>query len=196
MGLFFSANTKMGIDLKYKHLKNKNRWEPRSQDVYLRMLVKLYRFLARRTDSDFNKTVLKRLCMSNTNRPPISVSQLSVQMKGKNEEQIAVIVGTVLNDPRLLDVPAMKVCALRFSDVARARITKAGGEALTFDELARRRPTGKNTALLRGKKNAREVVRHFGAPGIPGCHAIPYVRSKGRKFEKARGRRQSRGFKV
>eukprot|EP00339_Tiarina_fusa_P030134 CAMPEP_0117022598 /NCGR_PEP_ID=MMETSP0472-20121206/16964_1 /TAXON_ID=693140 ORGANISM="Tiarina fusus, Strain LIS" /NCGR_SAMPLE_ID=MMETSP0472 /ASSEMBLY_ACC=CAM_ASM_000603 /LENGTH=186 /DNA_ID=CAMNT_0004728499 /DNA_START=26 /DNA_END=586 /DNA_ORIENTATION=+ len=186
----------MGIDLKYKHLKNKNRWEPRSQDVYLRMLVKLYRFLARRTDSDFNKTVLKRLCMSNTNRPPISVSQLSVQMKGKNEEQIAVIVGTVLNDPRLLDVPAMKVCALRFSDVARARITKAGGEALTFDELARRRPTGKNTVLLRGKKNAREVVRHFGAPGIPGCHAKPYVRSKGRKFEKARGRRQSRGFKV
>merc|ERR1711974_596421 len=43
--------------------------------------------------------------------------------------------------------------------------------ALTFDELARRRPTGKNTVLLRGKKNAREVVRHFGAPGIPGCHA-------------------------
>merc|ERR1711941_91469 len=168
MGFFFRA-VHMGIDLKYKHLKNKNRWEPRSQDVYLRMLVKLYRFLARRTDSDFNKTVLKRLCMSNTNRPPISVSQLSVQMK---------------------------VYALRFSDVARARITKAGGEALTFDELARRRPTGKNTVLLRGKKNAREVVRHFGAPGIPGCHAKPYVRSKGKKFEKTRGRRQSRGFKV
>merc|ERR1719434_29682 len=98
----------MGIDLKHKHLKNKNRWEPRTQDVYLRMLVKLYRFLARRTDSDFNKTVLKRLCMSNINRPPISVSQLSVQMRNKNEEQIAVIVGTVLNDPRLLDLPPMK----------------------------------------------------------------------------------------
>merc|ERR1712137_747202 len=62
----------MGIDLKHKHLKNKNRLEPRTQDVYHRMLVKLYRFLARRTESDFNKTVLKRLCMSNNNRPSIS----------------------------------------------------------------------------------------------------------------------------
>merc|ERR1711862_170321 len=157
----------------------KNRWEPRSQDVYLRMLVKLYRFLAR-TDSDFNKTVLKRLCMSNINRPPISVSQLSVQMRNKNEEQIAVIVGTVLNDPRLLDLPPMKVCALRFSDSAKSRIVKAGGEAITFDELARRRPTGKNTLLLRGKKTAREVCKHFGAPGVPGSHAKPYIRSKGR----------------
>uniref|UniRef100_A0A7S4IJJ4 Large ribosomal subunit protein uL15/eL18 domain-containing protein n=1 Tax=Vannella robusta TaxID=1487602 RepID=A0A7S4IJJ4_9EUKA len=186
----------MGIDLKYKHKKNKNRWEPRTQDVYHRMLVKLYRFLARRTESDFNKTVLKRLCMSNTNRPPISVSQLAVQMNNKNTEQIAVIVGSVLNDPRMLDLPAMKVCALHFSDVARARIVKAGGEAITFDELARRRPTGKNTVLLRGKKSAREVVKHFGAAGVPGSHSKPYVRSKGRKFEKARGRRESRGFKV
>merc|ERR1712217_971502 len=195
MGLFFCLFA-MGIDLKYKHKKNKNRWEPRTQDVYHRMLVKLYRFLARRTDSDFNKTVLKRMCMSNTNRPPISVSQLAVQMNNKNTEQIAVVVGNVLNDPRLLDLPAMKVCALHFSDVARARIVKAGGEAITFDELARRRPTGRNTVLLRGKKTARETVKHFGAPGVPGSHAKPYIRAKGRKFERARGRRASRGFKV
>merc|ERR1712213_284649 len=166
MGLFFSSS-RMGIDLKHKHLKNKNRWEPRSEDVYLRMLVKLYRFLARRTNAPFNETILKRLSMSKTNRPPISVSQLSVQMKGKSEDSIAVIVGTVLNDPRLLELPALKVCALRFSDTARSRIVKAGGEALTFDELARRRPAGKNTILLRGKKNAREAVKHFGAPGVP-----------------------------
>ena len=134
--------------------------------------------------------------MSKTNRAPISVSQLSVQLKGKSEEQIAVIVGTVLNDPRILDLPPMKVCALRFSDVARSRIVKAGGEAITFDELARRRPTGKNTLLLRGKKTAREANKHFGAAGIPGSHAKPYVRAKGRKFERARGRRASRGFKV
>jgi hypothetical protein len=51
--------------------------------------------------------------------------------------------------------------------------------------------------LLRGPKNAREAVRHFGkAPGVPHSHTKPYVRSKGRKFEKARGRRNSRGFKV
>ena len=133
--------------------------------------------------------------MSRINRPPISLSQIAVQLKGKSTEQVAVVVGDVLNDPRLLEVPAIKVAALKFSDTARARIVKAGGEAITFDELAKRRPTGKNTVLLRGKKNAREVVKHFGAAGTPGSHTKPYTRSKGRKFERARGRRASCGYK-
>jgi len=51
--------------------------------------------------------------------------------------------------------------------------------------------------LLRGPKKGREAVKHFGpAPGVPHSHTKPYVRSKGRKFERARGRRNSRGFRV
>lgn len=51
--------------------------------------------------------------------------------------------------------------------------------------------------LLRGPKNSREANKHFGrAPGVPGSSTKPYVRSKGRKFEKARGRRGSRGYKA
>jgi len=51
--------------------------------------------------------------------------------------------------------------------------------------------------LLRGPKNAREAVKHFGpAPGVPHSHTKPYIRSKGRKFEKARGKRNSKGFRV
>jgi large subunit ribosomal protein L18e len=50
---------------------------PKSQNVYLKLLVKLYRFLARRTDSDFNKVILKRLFASKTNRPPISIARLA-----------------------------------------------------------------------------------------------------------------------
>lgn len=43
---------------------------------------------------------------------------------------------------------------------------QAGGECLTFDQLALLAPTGTNTCLLRGPKNAREAVKHFGrAPG-------------------------------
>lgn len=43
---------------------------------------------------------------------------------------------------------------------------QAGGECLTFDQLALLAPTGANTILLRGPKNAREAVKHFGrAPG-------------------------------
>lgn len=157
--------------------------------------MQLYRFLARRTDSKFNDTVLKRLFMSKTNRPPLSLSKLAKFMKGK-EGKVAAIVGTVTDDVRLHEVPALKVCALRFTETARARIVKAGGECMTFDQLALAAPTGEGVVLLRGPKNSREAVKHFGAPGIPGSHAKPYVRSKGRKFEKARGRRASRGFKV
>jgi large subunit ribosomal protein L18e len=94
----------------------------------------------------------------------------------------------------LLEVPKMSIAALRFTRTARARIIKAGGECLTIDELAMRSPTGSNTILLRGPKNAREAVKHFGFG--PHSHKKPYVRHKGRKFEKARGRRRSRGFKV
>ncbi|KAL0318693.1 UNVERIFIED_CONTAM: 60S ribosomal protein L18 [Sesamum angustifolium] len=51
--------------------------------------------------------------------------------------------------------------------------------------------------LLRGSRKAREAVKHFGpAPGVPHSHTKPYVRAKGRKFERARGRRNSKGFRV
>lgn len=183
----------MGIDLEAGgRNKRKSRSEPRSQNPYLNLLVKVYRFLSRRTDSKFNKTVLHRLYMSRTNQPPMSLSKLSQLMKGKGD-QTAVIVAKVLDDERLLEVPKLSVCALRFTETARARILKAGGECLTFDQLALSKPTGEGTVLLRGKKHAREVYKHFS--GVAGDKVKPYVRSKGRKFERARGRRASRGFK-
>lgn len=45
--------------------------------------MQLYRFLVRRTESDFNKVVLKRLFMSKINRPPLSLSKLAKFMAGK-----------------------------------------------------------------------------------------------------------------
>jgi len=105
-----------------------------------------------------------------------------------------VVVGTVTDDNRLLEVPKVTVAALKFTATARARVLAAGGEALTLDQLALRAPTGANTLLLRGPKNAREAHKHFGFG--PHKHKKPYIQSKGRKFEKARGRRRSRGFKV
>ena len=67
-----------------------------------------------------------------------------------------------------MDVPKLSICALRFSATAKARILKAGGECLTFDQLALAAPTGDNVVLLRGPKSHREAVKHFGAPGVPG----------------------------
>ena len=113
------------------------------------------------------------------------------------------------DDARLLNVPAINVAALRFTETARARIVKAGGKCLTLDQLVLTAPTGKyssiflifidntlnsyinflflgtNTLLLRATKD-REALRHFGpAPGVPGSHTKPYSRSKGRKFGRA-----------
>lgn len=186
----------MGIDIeKGGRTKLTARLAPKSENVYLRLLVKLYRFLARRTASNFNKVVLKRLFQSRINRPPMSVARIARYMKGK-EDKVAVLVGVVTDDKRKLELPKLTVCALRVTDSARARILAAGGEIITFDQLALRTPTGSNTVLLRGIKTSRDADRHFGAPGVPNSTTRPKVRSEGRKFEKARGRRKSKGFKV
>ncbi len=81
------------------------------------------------------------------------------------------------------------------TEKARERVLKAGGEVITFDQLALRAPTGKNTVLLQGCRHSRKAHRSFGAAGKPGSHVKPLVRAKGRKFERARGRRASRGYK-
>ena len=46
-------------------------------------ILQLYRFLSRRTEAKFNAVVLKRLFMSRTNRPPVSIAKLAKEMKGK-----------------------------------------------------------------------------------------------------------------
>ena len=123
----------------------------------------------------------------------MSISRIARFFK---DGKIAVIVGTVTDDVRTPTIAKMTVCALRFTQAARAKIVAAGGECLTFDQLVMRSPLGKNTLLLRGQRSTREAVKHFGpAPGTPRSAAKPYVRSKGRKFEKARGRRSSRGYR-
>merc|ERR1711966_382233 len=168
----------MGIDLEAGgRNKKKHRTAPRSENVYLKLLVKLYKFLDRRVGGGFNAVVLKRLFQSRTNRAPLSLSK------------VAVLVGTITDDVRMAECPKIRVCALKVTATARARILAAGGEIITFDQLALMSPKGEGTVLLRGPKNSREVVKHFGAPGVPHSHAKPYVRAKGRKFEKARGRR-------
>ncbi|TFK28638.1 60S ribosomal protein L18-B [Coprinopsis marcescibilis] len=186
----------MGIDITRHHVKKGQRTAPKSEDPYLLLLVKLYRFLARRTDSNFNKVILHRLFLSKNNRPPISLSRISKETTNTvdRDSKIIVQVGVVTDDIRLTEVPKLTIAALRFTRAAKERILKAGGEAITLDQLALRAPTGSNTVLLRGIKTSREAYKHFGMG--PHKNKKPYTVSKGRKFERARGRRKSRGFKV
>ncbi len=72
--------------------------------------LQLYRFLVRRTNSKFNRIILKRLCMTRVNRPPVSLSKIyKLMSQPGREKRIAVIVGTVVNDNRLYNVPKLTV---------------------------------------------------------------------------------------
>ncbi|ODV58536.1 60S ribosomal protein eL18 [Ascoidea rubescens DSM 1968] len=186
----------MGRDHTVKqHARSGHRTAPKSDNVYLKLLVKLYTFLARRTNASFNKVVLKSLFLSKTNRPPVSLSRIDRALsKAGSEQKTIVVVGTVTDDNRLLEFKKATIAALRFTETAKAKILKAGGEPITLDQLALRSPKGQNTLIVRGPRNAREAVRHFGMG--PHKNKAPKVLSKGRKFERARGRRKSRGFKV
>merc|ERR1712109_320969 len=101
----------MGVDLEKRGRKKKTvRTSPNTENLYVRLLARLYGFLARRTDSKFNSVVQKRLFMSRNNRPPVSVQRLT---KAANRKDAAgktiVVVGTVTDDRRINVVPKMTV---------------------------------------------------------------------------------------
>lgn len=127
------------------------------------------------------QVILHRLFLSKINRPPISLSRIvrDTTATPDLESKTIVTVATVTDDIRLVNLPKLSVAALRFTRAAKDRILKAGGEAITLDQLALRAPTGANTVLLRGKRNTREAVKHFGMG--PHKHKKPYTTSKGRK---------------
>eukprot|EP01017_Pseudomicrothorax_dubius_P044192 TRINITY_DN744_c0_g1_i2.p2 TRINITY_DN744_c0_g1~~TRINITY_DN744_c0_g1_i2.p2 ORF type:complete len:182 (-),score=60.03 TRINITY_DN744_c0_g1_i2:194-739(-) len=176
----------MGIDLiAGGRIKRRNFREASTPNAYLRLLIKLYSFLARRTDSKFNKTILKRLNQSRVTRYPISISRITKLLSTPNNQgKIAVVVANVLNDERLLTVPKLTVAALRFTEQARARILASGGTCLTFDQLAQKAPNGENTVLLRGPRR-RVALKYFGpAPGSR--HSTTRPRTLGPKKSRTR----------
>ena len=99
--------------------------------------------------------------------------------------KIAVVAATVTNDERMLTVPKMTICALRFTATAKARIEKAGGKCMTFDELLLENPAGTNCQLLQGVRTARKEFSYFGAAGLP--------RSKVQVKGTMQGRKGARG---
>lgn len=67
----------MGVNIvHYKDGKIQSK-EPKSQNIYRKLLVKLYSVLSRPTNSTFNQLVLKELYMSHTNQLPLSLFLMS-----------------------------------------------------------------------------------------------------------------------
>lgn len=90
--------------------------EPKSQNIYPSLLIKLYRFLARQTNPTFNQMVLKRLFMS----PPTGhlgpfpewCRRGSFPARGQNHcgyYFFVVVIGTITDDIRVQEVPNLKV---------------------------------------------------------------------------------------
>jgi len=78
------SNFYQGIDLVRRgRIKNRSKKDSKSKNLYHHLLVKLFRFLSRRTDSGFSKTVLRRLVSSRVNRPPVSLSKLIKHLNNK-----------------------------------------------------------------------------------------------------------------
>lgn len=145
----------MGIQInKRKDRAFGGRSSSKSSNLYLNFLIKIYRFLSRRTNAKINQTILRRLVMSRKNQPSVSLSRL-LRYSAKNKRKVMVIVGKVLNDERILFLPKISVCALRISTVARERILKAGGQVFTFDQFAKDHPVGTNSVLVRGPKSKK-----------------------------------------
>lgn len=105
----------------------------------------------------------------------------------EKRNSILVTVASILDDERMIECPKLRVCALKFSEGARARIEKAGGECLTFDQLAKIAPEGKGTFLIRGPRR-REALTHF--RGIRGVHAKPYICNGNHGKERKYGHRE------
>jgi large subunit ribosomal protein L18e len=117
----------MGIDLiQGGRIKNRGIRKTKTTNGYIKTLIKLYSFLARRTDSKFNQVIQKRLNQSRLNRYPISISRIvrtltkdntkTAESQTKFNSRIVAIVGNVTNDIRLLNVPeGLRVCALKFT---------------------------------------------------------------------------------
>ena len=170
---------------KEQRVKLRGNRDATTSNDYHQLLIKLYKFLARRTESSFNRIVFERLNHSRTTRYPMSISKLAkVANSEEKRSKILVLVGNVLDDERMIVVPKMRVCALKFSEDARRRILKAGGEVFTFDQLAKMEPEGTNTLLVRGKRS-REAMKHF--RGLRGDKAKPYIlnnnhRARERKY--------------
>ena len=77
----------MGVDIyceqRRKTIKNAKmggRSVAKGDNPYLKLLVKLYKFLNRRTESKFNTLFAKRLCQTWKQKAPLSLSRLAMHV--------------------------------------------------------------------------------------------------------------------
>ncbi|CAD8171251.1 unnamed protein product [Paramecium octaurelia] len=146
-----------------------------------------------RTDSNFNATVLRRIQLTRTDKYPISISRLVKLINtAKDKTRTLVVVGTVTDDIRLLNVPKINVCALGFTETARKRILVAGQRTqLLISQhnkiqlvLRINMNFQEQEHFIKRSKSQRNFKTLWRAAGLPGSHAKPYVSNTAKKGSK------------
>lgn len=110
------------------------------------MLISLIHNLKKQsTEKDVQiwKDIALRLERSSKNWPVVNLDKID---KYTNENETALIPGKVLSDGNL--TKKISVAAYSFSQKAKEKIKKAGGEVLTIEELMKINPEGKNIRIL------------------------------------------------
>uniref|UniRef100_A0A4W2FCL6 Large ribosomal subunit protein uL15/eL18 domain-containing protein n=1 Tax=Bos indicus x Bos taurus TaxID=30522 RepID=A0A4W2FCL6_BOBOX len=107
--------------------------KPKSQDISIRLFVKLHRLLAGGANSTFNQVLLKRSLVSPTHRPPPFLSWMTWKMKRPGQEsKTAVVAGIITDDVCVQVVPKPQVCALRgcrWAAIPRATFSMLGASS-------------------------------------------------------------------
>lgn len=164
----------------------RGRKEPKSQNKSLRTLHEFFSKIVKASgeNADINlMKIAKRLTMSRMNRPAVKISALAKELAGS--DKVAVIVAKVLDDERVLTLPAMKIVALQWSKGVQAKIEANGGSIYTLDQFIKVAGSMSNIMLIKGDRTARKASKYFGlAPGEKGSTAYPRVISKGKNREK------------
>ncbi|KRH93636.1 60S ribosomal protein L18 [Pseudoloma neurophilia] len=142
--------------------------KPNSRNPQHVQLFNLFKRISENTQNETVHSITKRLTMSRSNRQPVKLSKL-VEHAGKT----IVIIGKVLDDEKLFEIPKLKVLALNFSREAKKKILKFGGEIFFLDQLFTVSNDLSDVILVSGDRTHRKCYKYFGAPGEKGSTAYP-----------------------
>ncbi|WEL38301.1 ribosomal protein L18 [Encephalitozoon hellem] len=160
------------------------RKEPRSKNIYLRALSDFYTKVANNTSVLAIKKIAKRLKMSKSDRQPVKISKIVSELEG-SQGKVAVVVAKVLDDDRIMEIPAIKVVALQWSKGVKEKIERYGGSIATLDQLFELCPNMDDIKLISTDKFARRSAKFWGpAPGEKGSTTYPRANQKCHNREK------------
>lgn len=98
---------------------------------------------ANEKDAPIWKDIATRLEKPSRNWAEVNLDRIS---KYTGEKETALIPGKVLSDGNL--TKKVTIAAWSFSDKSKEKIKKAGGKAITLEEIMKNNPDGKNIRIL------------------------------------------------